>query len=64
MFVFQKAIILAPWPRPDMWEYACLNVDEHSGAQFSVAEYLKFKKTLLMEGTGLHSGPISFKCRC
>ena len=53
--MFQEAIILPPWivlavrPRPGVWEYVRVNVDELSVEQLSVAEYLEFKEHLVNE---------------
>eukprot|EP01018_Ginkgo_biloba_P027940 Gb_07038 [translate_table: standard] len=49
----QEAIILPPWvalavrPRPGVWEYVRVNVDELSVEQLNVAEYLEFKEHLV-----------------
>jgi sucrose synthase len=49
----QEAIILPPWvalavrPRPGVWEYVRINVDELAVEQLSVAEYLEFKEHLV-----------------
>jgi len=49
----QEAIILPPWvvlavrPRPGVWEYVRVNVDELAVEQLSVAEYLEFKEQLV-----------------
>nr|WEX73725.1 sucrose synthase [Abies beshanzuensis] len=49
----QEAIILPPWvvlavrPRPGVWDYVRVNVDELAVEQLSVAEYLEFKEHLV-----------------
>nr|ABR15470.1 sucrose synthase [Pinus taeda] len=49
----QEAIVLPPWialavrPRPGVWEYVRVNVDELAAEQLSVAEYLEFKEHLV-----------------
>jgi len=49
----QEAIILPPWvalavrPRPGVWEYVRINVDELAVEQLSVSEYLEFKEHLV-----------------
>jgi sucrose synthase len=49
----QEAIILPPWvvlavrPRPGVWEYVRVNVDELALEQLSVAEYLELKEQLV-----------------
>jgi len=51
--MFQEAIVLPPWvvlavrPRPGVWEYVRVNVDELAVEQLSVAEYLEFKEHLV-----------------
>ena len=53
--MFQEAIILPPWivlavrPRPGVWEYVRVNVDELAVEQLSVSEYLEFKEQLVNE---------------
>ena len=53
--MFQEAIILPPWivlavrPRPGVWEYVRVNVDELAVEQLSIAEYLEFKEHLVNE---------------
>ena len=53
--MFQEAIILPPWivlavrPRPGVWEYVRVNVDELAVEQLSVDEYLEFKEHLVNE---------------
>lgn len=49
----QEAIVLPPWvalavrPKPGVWEYVRINVDELAVQQLSVAEYLEFKEALV-----------------
>jgi len=51
--MLQEAIVLPPWialavrPRPGVWEYVRVNVDELTVEQLSVAEYLEFKEHLV-----------------
>ncbi|KAJ1689882.1 hypothetical protein LUZ63_014037 [Rhynchospora breviuscula] len=51
----QEAIVLPPWvalairPRPGVWEYIRVNVSELAVEELSVAEYLKFKESLVEE---------------
>jgi len=51
----QEAIVLPPWivlavrPRPGVWDYVRVNVDELAVEQLSVAEYLEFKEHLVTE---------------
>ncbi|XP_024518061.1 sucrose synthase 2-like [Selaginella moellendorffii] len=48
----QEAMVLPPWvtlavrPRPGVWEYVRINVDELTVEQLSVSEYLAFKECL------------------
>ncbi|TJX44360.1 sucrose synthase, partial [Soehngenia saccharolytica] len=49
----QEAIIIPPWvalavrPRPGVWEYVRVNVEELVAEQLSVPEYLEFKEHLV-----------------
>uniref|UniRef100_A0A0D6R3M8 Sucrose synthase n=1 Tax=Araucaria cunninghamii TaxID=56994 RepID=A0A0D6R3M8_ARACU len=49
----QEAIVIPPWvalavrPRPGVWEYVRVNVDELAVEQLSVSEYLEFKEHLV-----------------
>ncbi|GLJ10905.1 hypothetical protein SUGI_0137720 [Cryptomeria japonica] len=49
----QEAIVIPPWvalavrPRPGIWEYVRVNVDELVVEQLSVSEYLEFKENLV-----------------
>ncbi|MCO5572237.1 hypothetical protein L7F22_025990 [Adiantum nelumboides] len=49
----QIAIVLPPWvafavrPKPGVWEYVRINVDELSFQPLSVSEYLRFKESLI-----------------
>ncbi|KAH7286312.1 hypothetical protein KP509_32G000400 [Ceratopteris richardii] len=49
----QEAIVLPPWvafavrPKPGVWEYLRVNVDELAFQPLSVAEYLEFKENLV-----------------
>ena len=51
--MLQEAIVLPPWivlavrPRPGVWDYVRVNVDELVVEQLSVAEYLEFKEQLV-----------------
>jgi sucrose synthase len=48
----QEAMVLPPWvgfavrPRPGIWEYVRINVDELTLEELSVSEYLGFKEQL------------------
>ncbi|CAA7400743.1 unnamed protein product [Spirodela intermedia] len=52
----QEAIVLPPWvalavrPRPGVWEYIRVNVNELAVEELSVAEYLQFKEELIDGG--------------
>ncbi|XP_077236474.1 sucrose synthase-like [Tasmannia lanceolata] len=49
----QEAIVMPPWvalavrPRPGVWEYVRVNVNELAVEELSVPEYLKFKEDLV-----------------
>ena len=51
--MLQDAIILPPWvviairPRPSVWDYVRVNVDELVVEQIFVAKYLEFKEQLV-----------------
>ena len=51
--MFQEAIILPPWivlavrPRPGVWEYVRVNVDELVVEQLYLAKYLESKEQLV-----------------
>lgn len=51
----QEAIVIPPWvalairPRPGVWEYVRVNVNELAVQELSVPEYLKFKEDLVEE---------------
>jgi sucrose synthase len=51
----QEAIVSAPWvalairPRPGIWDYVRVNVSELAVEELTVAEYLKFKESLVEE---------------
>ncbi|KAJ3698065.1 hypothetical protein LUZ61_001770 [Rhynchospora tenuis] len=51
----QEAIVLPPWvalairPRPGVWEYVRVNVNELGAEELSVPEYLQFKEQLTEE---------------
>ncbi|XP_077230868.1 sucrose synthase 1-like [Tasmannia lanceolata] len=51
----QEAIVMPPWvalavrPRPGVWEYIRVNVNELAVEELSVPEYLKFKEELVDE---------------
>jgi len=51
----QEAIVIAPWvalairPRPGIWDYVRVNVSELAVEELTVAEYLKFKESLVEE---------------
>lgn len=48
----QEAMVLPPWvgfavrPRPGIWEYVRINVEELTLEELSVSEYLSFKEQL------------------
>ncbi|KAH7655337.1 sucrose synthase protein [Dioscorea alata] len=52
----QEAIVIPPWvalairPRPGVWEYVRVNVNEMAIEELSVPEYLEFKEQLVDEG--------------
>jgi sucrose synthase len=52
----QEAIVLPPWvalairPRPGVWEYIRVNVNELAVENLSIPEYLQFKEELVDEG--------------
>ena len=49
----QEAIVLPPFvaiairPRPGVWEYVRVNIDDLSVEQLDVSQYLRFKEELL-----------------
>ena len=51
----QEAIVYPPWvamavrPKPGVWEYVRVNVDELMLDELSVSEYLAFKELLVNE---------------
>ena len=51
----QEAMVLPPWvgfavrPRPGIWEYVRINVEELLVEELSVTEYLGFKESLALE---------------
>jgi len=51
--MLQEAIIFPPWialavrPRPGVWDYVHVNVQELAVEQLSIAEYLEFKEHLV-----------------
>ncbi|MQL80204.1 hypothetical protein Taro_012658 [Colocasia esculenta] len=57
----QEAIVLPPWvalavrPRPGVWEYIRVNVNELVVEELSVPEYLQFKEELIDGGWVCHS---------
>ncbi|XP_010917399.2 sucrose synthase 2 isoform X1 [Elaeis guineensis] len=52
----QEAIVIAPWvalairPRPGVWEYLRVNVNELAVEELTVSEYLQFKEQLVNGG--------------
>lgn len=50
----QEAMVLPPWvgfavrPRPGIWEYVRINVEELLVEELSVTEYLGFKESLTL----------------
>ncbi|KAH7421488.1 hypothetical protein KP509_13G060100 [Ceratopteris richardii] len=58
----QEAIVVPPWvafavrPRPGIWEYVRINVDVLTLQPLCVAEYLKFKETLVDGVHGIKNG--------
>ena len=55
----QEAIVMPPWvalairPRPGVWEYVRLNVNELRVEELTVPEYLQFKEQLVEEEWGI-----------
>lgn len=53
----QEAIVMPPWvalavrPRPGVWEYIRVNVNELAVENMSIPEYLQFKEQLVDDGT-------------
>lgn len=51
----QEAIVSPPWvalavrPRPGVWEYVRVNVNELAVEDLTIPEYLKFKEELVDE---------------
>ena len=51
----QEAIVYPPWvamavrPKPGVWEYVRVNVDEMTLDELTVSEYLGFKELLVDE---------------
>lgn len=52
----QEAIVIPPWvalairPRPGVWEYVRVNVNELAVEDLTVPEYLQFKEDLVEDG--------------
>lgn len=49
----QEAFVLPPWvglalrPKPGVWEYMRINVDEMAVEELTVSEYLSYKECLV-----------------
>jgi hypothetical protein len=63
VFVEQEAIVLPPFvaiavrPRPGVWEFVRVNVNELNVEQLGVSEYLRFKEELV-DGQYVLSAPV------